>query len=139
MTTKPSKSIADQLADLEWDPEFGVRELEDDITEQVACLLDVYKKNQTWLASELGVSRQRVSNILSGSQNLTLHTVVKLAFAFGLRPSVHLDESRCLFALDGATFEDHRIANALTSQVFDSTMWTYKEPVKQGLSFAVTA
>ena len=134
------KSIAEQLQELEWDAEFGIREIEDDITEQVVCLLDAREKNRTWLASELGVSKQRISNILSGSQNLTLHTVVKLAFAFGLRPSVHLDSSVCIFSLDGATIENQAIENAVSGQTLDSTMGSYyRESSEQGSASAITA
>lgn len=41
--------------------------------------------NQSELAEKLGVSRQQVSKILNGQENLTLETISKLELALGLK------------------------------------------------------
>jgi transcriptional regulator with XRE-family HTH domain len=48
-------------------------------------LLEDLRISQAELAERLGMSEARVSKILSGSQNLTLRTIARLAFALGVR------------------------------------------------------
>lgn len=40
-------------------------------------------KSQAWLAEQLGVSRQYLSKLLKGKENLTLETIAKLSSALG--------------------------------------------------------
>ncbi len=41
-------------------------------------------KTQTWLAEQLGCTRQYLSKIVKGKENLTLDTIVKLELALGI-------------------------------------------------------
>ena len=92
----------------EEDPEIFGHMFALDIAEQVSHKLYSANKNQTWLADQLGVSRQRVSNILSGSTNFNLQTLVNLSFAFGSRPAFHLDRNQCPLCVDGSAYEDSK-------------------------------
>ncbi|WP_296620007.1 helix-turn-helix transcriptional regulator [Marivirga sp.] len=56
-----------------------------DIAFSVLEALDNLGKSQTWLAEQLGVSRQHVSKIVKGSENLTLKTIYKIEEVLGIR------------------------------------------------------
>lgn len=55
-----------------------------DITERIKYLIDTkYEGKHKRLADKLGVSEANVSRMLSGVQNFTLRTIMKLQHAFG--------------------------------------------------------
>lgn len=58
----------------------------------VLDVLDEKKMTQTELAEKMGVSRQQVSTILKGHENLTLETLTKLEVALGIKLGAVLDE-----------------------------------------------
>ena len=101
--------LEDHEAAVADEPEYVVEDLVADVATEAYELLQSRNWNQTRLAAELGVSRSRVSTMLTGSPNMTMITVVRLSMAFGLRPIVHLDGSMCqpLSVSDG---EEHEAA-----------------------------
>lgn len=54
-------------------------------TDTVAALLQSLGLTRTELADRLGVSKGRVSQILSGSENITLKTLAAMGWALGVR------------------------------------------------------
>jgi transcriptional regulator with XRE-family HTH domain len=65
-----------------------------EVSDNFAALLESIGLNKKELARRLGVSQGRVSQILSGEENLTLRTVASLAWALGLRANVQLEPLR---------------------------------------------
>jgi transcriptional regulator with XRE-family HTH domain len=62
-----------------------------DTSDTFDALLDSAGVTRTALAARLGVSPGRVTQLLSGGENLTLRTVAALSWALGLRAAVHLE------------------------------------------------
>ena len=56
-----------------------------DIAFSVLETLEELGKSQTWLAEQLGVSRQHVSKIVKGSENLSLKAITKLEQVLGIK------------------------------------------------------
>lgn len=59
---------------------------------KVLDVLDEKSMSQSQLAEKLGVSRQQVSKILKGQENLTIETIDKLEHALGIKLGQALDE-----------------------------------------------
>lgn len=55
-----------------------------DIAMQILDILEQKEMTQIYLAQQLGVSRQQVSKILKGQENLTLETIAKLEEVLGV-------------------------------------------------------
>jgi transcriptional regulator with XRE-family HTH domain len=62
-----------------------------EVSDNFEALLQDLKISKKELAARLEVSQGRVSQILSGEENLTLRTVAALAWALGLRANVTLE------------------------------------------------
>jgi transcriptional regulator with XRE-family HTH domain len=56
-----------------------------DASEMVAFLMEQRKMNKAQLARAIGKSRAYVTQLLSGSRNMTIHTLADLGFALGYR------------------------------------------------------
>lgn len=104
MATDHISDLQKSMDDLADDREFLGHVLSLNIAEQVATELYARGHNQTWLGTQLGVSRQRVSNLLLGTPNMTIQTLVNLSGAFGFRTAIHIDESQCPAFVSG---DDH--------------------------------
>lgn len=83
--------VAQQIAGYKNDPEFIANGWALRIAEEVDCLLKEKQNNQTWLGTQMGVSRARVSFILNASPNITLLTLAKLSVAIGVPAEVSLN------------------------------------------------
>lgn len=77
--------MQDALTDLEVRRAFEEELLVGDATDTLAGVLGSLGMSRKELASRLGVSPARVSQILSGEENLTLRSLAALAWALGLR------------------------------------------------------
>lgn len=60
------------------------------VTERIWEELERQEMNKTDLASSLDKSKAFVSQVLSGSRNMTLRTLANIAFALGLKPKFDL-------------------------------------------------
>lgn len=65
-----------------------------EVSDSFGALLESTGMSKKELARRLGVSQGRVSQILSGEENLTLRTVAALAWALGLRANLQLEPLR---------------------------------------------
>lgn len=75
----------DALADSDVRRTYEQELLFGEATETVGALLKSLEIPQKELAKRLGVSEGRISQILSGGENLTLRTLADLGWALGLR------------------------------------------------------
>ncbi|MCU1622073.1 MAG: helix-turn-helix protein [Frankiales bacterium] len=80
-----------QMANPEVRRTFEEELLYGEVSDNFEALLQDLKISKKELAGRLGVSQGRVSQILSGEENLTLRTVGALAWALGLRANVTLE------------------------------------------------
>ena len=83
--------LEDLIAKVQGSPEFEFAQLAIEIGEEIVQRMDELGINQTELARRMGVSRARVSQVLSGSDNLTLRTLVGVANALDARLSVRVE------------------------------------------------
>ena len=74
----------------EGDPEFEFDLLAIEIGERIVERMELLKMTRTELAAKIGVSKARVSQILSGHDNLTLKSLVAVAIGLGSRVEVRL-------------------------------------------------
>jgi transcriptional regulator with XRE-family HTH domain len=81
MTQERSNLLHDPQVRRVFEEELAVGEAIDTL----AALLQSQGLSQTELAKRLGVSRSRVSQILSGAENLTLRSLGALGWALGVR------------------------------------------------------
>ena len=82
-TLKAAPWLADQLDELQADPEFLADDLVMDVCEQICAALDEAGMKRKDLAERLGVSKSAVSQLLSGDQNVSLRRLVEVALAIG--------------------------------------------------------
>lgn len=61
---------------------------------KVLDTLDEKKLSKSELAEKLGVSRQKVSRIVKGQENLTLSTITKLELALGIKLVYVIDNEK---------------------------------------------
>ena len=80
--------IANWIQQYAGDPEFEFDLLAIDIGERIVDRLEKLKMTRTDLATKIGVSKARISQILSGHDNLTLKSLV--AVASGLDSRIEL-------------------------------------------------
>lgn len=83
MTTRGSLQRA--IASYEGDAEFEFEELLLDINEQIVAQLQQSGMRRSELADKLGVSRAFVTKLLSGEENVTLKTLIRVANALGTK------------------------------------------------------
>ena len=80
--------IDDWIRQYEGDPEFEFDLLAIDIGERMVERMEQLSMTRTELAGKIGVSKARISQILSGNDNLTLKSLV--AVAGGLESRIEL-------------------------------------------------
>ncbi len=64
------------------------------VTEQIWELLEKKGLTKSDLAEHMGKSRSQVSQVLSGSRNMTLRTLADIAFALGERVSINFEKTQ---------------------------------------------
>jgi len=69
---------------------FAQEQLIVDAAEEIWAAMEKAQKSNVDLAATLGKSKAFVSQILSGSRNMTLRTLADIAFSLGKRPCVRL-------------------------------------------------
>ena len=75
-----------------------------DLANKIGQLLDRKGWSQTKLAKELGVSRQRISAVLNGRQNMTASQIAHICFVLGKDPRTLFDNPTQVSS-DGAGLE----------------------------------
>ncbi len=86
--------------DLNWigtyegDPDYEFDALAIEVGEQIVARMEKQRMSQADLARKLGVSRARISQILSGNDNLTLKSIVAVAVGLDCRVDFHLRAAR---------------------------------------------
>ena len=76
------------------DPDYEFDRLAIEIGEQIVAHMERQEVSQSDLARRLGVSRARISQILRGSDNLTLKSIVAVAVGLDCRVGFRLYGSR---------------------------------------------
>jgi transcriptional regulator with XRE-family HTH domain len=76
--------------ELRHDPEFETELLLIDINEAITHRMNVLGWRKADLAERLGVSRAFITKLLTGSQNTTIATLVRVANALGARINVEV-------------------------------------------------
>ena len=76
----------------EGDPEFEFDRLAIDVCERIVERMEALGITRTELAEAVGVSKARISQILSGHDNLTLKSLVAIAIGLGSRIEFRLVE-----------------------------------------------
>jgi len=69
---------------------FAREELVYNVTEDLLVILEDLEVNKKELARRLGKSRSYVTQILSGSRNMTLGSFSDICFALGFKPEINL-------------------------------------------------
>jgi len=69
---------------------FAREELVYNVTEDLLVILEDFEVNKKELARRLGKSRSYVTQILSGSRNMTLGSFSDICFALGFKPEINL-------------------------------------------------
>ncbi|ASN68820.1 hypothetical protein 7AX3_78 [uncultured Caudovirales phage] len=98
---------ADEQCTEEYHRSSASEELTFDVTEEILIIMEDKGITKKDLADKLGKSKAYISQLLSGSKNMTLRTLSDLCFALGVKPSVGFDESQEFVLSDNttATFE----------------------------------
>ena len=78
-------SLQRTIASYEGDAEFEFEELLLEVNEQIVAQLQRSGMRRSELADKLGVSRAFVTKLLSGEENVTLKTLVRVANALGTK------------------------------------------------------
>ncbi len=71
--------------------EFAQEELAFDATELISELMEVEKVNKVELAKRVGKSKAYITQVLSGSRNMTMHTLAGLTYALGYTVRLHAE------------------------------------------------
>ena len=116
MPDHTEKQIFDQwTGENEKDRSYVGEGLAVDVVEQVIRILEQRGLNQTWLAGQLGVSRQSVSRIFQAAPNMQLQTLAGLAIALEVKPRILVDsENYIIRSID----ESLDIEDLKTDQAF---------------------
>lgn len=78
---KPEKWFKNLLNTYKDDLEFRTEEVILDFTEKIVTKMDDMNVNRTNLAEKLGVSKAFITKLLNGNPNLTIKTMMSIAFA----------------------------------------------------------
>ena len=78
-------SVEELLETEEGRREFMKEELAFDATEKIAELMEITNVSKSELAKRTGNSKAYITQVLSGTRNMTVHTLAGLAFALGYR------------------------------------------------------
>ena len=62
-----------------------------EVTEAIWKAMEETGVNKTDLANRMGASKGYISQVLSGSRNMTLRTLTDICFALDLKPTFHVD------------------------------------------------
>ena len=101
MPDHTEKQIFDQwTGENEKDRSYVGEGLAVDVVEQVIRILEQRGLNQTWLAGQLGVSRQSVSRIFQAAPNMQLQTLAGLAIALEVKPRILVDSENYIIRFD---------------------------------------
>jgi len=87
---KVSRWYQDHIGQFRDTPEFETERLLVDLTEELVAHMDRQDISRAELARRLGVSRAFVTNLLKGSPNLTIKTLVRVAYAAGLNIEISM-------------------------------------------------
>ena len=82
--------IREWIRQYEGDPDFEFDLLAIEVGERIIERMELLKMTRTELAAKIGVSKARISQILSGHDNLTLKSLVAVAIGLGSRVEVRL-------------------------------------------------
>lgn len=82
--------LADDIAELEQDPEYVAGALALDVIEQALERMERQEISRSQLAERMGVSRAYVTRLFDAPPNLTLQSIARLALALGVTPHVNL-------------------------------------------------
>ncbi|WP_230842091.1 helix-turn-helix domain-containing protein, partial [Vibrio harveyi] len=74
---------------------FAREELVYNVTEDLLVIMEDSDISKTELSRRLGKSKSYVSQILSGSRNMTLGSFSDICFALGFKPEVKLPVQEC--------------------------------------------
>lgn len=124
-STAATKYVEQEIANYENDPEFIANGWALDVTECVVSLLKARGENQTWLASQLGVSRARISSILNAPPNMTFLTLAKLSVALGVPGVAALNPHREPRTPGPSELEDTILSKPHVLSAFDSRIYIY--------------
>lgn len=93
-------------------------ELTFDVTEEILVIMEDKEITKKELAEKLGKSKAYISQLLSGSKNMTLRTLSDVCFALGVKPSVEFKESWEFVLSDttSATFEPTKWQHILVEE-----------------------
>src|ERR1700722_5595922 len=78
-------SVEELLETEEGRREFMKEELGFEATEKIAELMEIMNVSKSELAKRTGNSKAYITQVLSGTRNMTVHTLAGLAFALGYR------------------------------------------------------
>lgn len=106
--------LKDEFQEFVSDPErrrlFEREALALDASELISRLMQERKVNKTDLACLAATSKSHITNLLSGSRNMTLHTLADLAFVLGHKLEIRatpLDEESAWPDVERPTSEIH--------------------------------
>lgn len=83
--------LAEELASPEARRQFFQEEFILDATELIWDAMNARSMTKADLAKELGCTPPHVTQLLSGSRNMTLRTFADIAYVLGIRPRFHLE------------------------------------------------
>jgi transcriptional regulator with XRE-family HTH domain len=75
--------------------EFAKEELAFEATEKIAELMELTNVSKSELAKRTGNSKAYITQVLSGSRNMTVHTLAGLAFALGYKITFNASPISC--------------------------------------------
>jgi transcriptional regulator with XRE-family HTH domain len=82
---RSKSSVEELLESADGRREFAKEELAFEATEKIAELMELTRVSKSELAKRTGKSKAYITQVLSGSRNMTVHTLAGLAFALGYK------------------------------------------------------
>lgn len=73
---------------------YAAEELTFNVTEDLLIIMEDAKITKSQLASDLGKTKSYISQLLSGSRNMTLRTLSELCYVLDVTPSISLSKSK---------------------------------------------
>ena len=86
--------LQDWIDEFQGDPEYEFDKVAIEVGEQIVARMEELGMTQADLARQMGVSRARISQILRGSDNLTLKSIVAVAIGLDSRVDLQLKATR---------------------------------------------
>lgn len=112
---------------------YAGEELTFDITEDILIAMEDRGISKTQLAERLGKSKAYVSQILSGSRNMTLRTLSDICFAMGIKPVVEFTENEDeIISEQTISFASPESSHA--DWELSSDVWCQDQQSKEGFS-----